>query len=477
MGFYVKKLFDNPVFKFISSIKLALPMILLISALLAAGTIVESHYSTAVAKRFVYGTWWFSLALLLLGLNVFCSAISRYPWKKHQTGFVITHLGILIILAGSLITQQYGLDGQIALNEGEQGHIFQEDKPTLYYQIDQDEIQQIPAAFTFSQPSPDKPVIVHLPNDGALMINQFYVNAQKRIVGREVETNEKGFPAVYVILNSSFVHENQWLFLENKDYGHLDLGPASVFFEKEFDWKKRLANGSKDISENALAILLADDGSLKYQTRHKWDFTPIQALKVNEDTSTGWMDMQFKVQERLPNAFPEETYEQEPFGYQKDLEPALHYEVIYRSEKKEGWLGMQTQNTFSLLGENFSLAYGPKQIHLPFSLHLVKFKLGLDPGTDKPASYASDIYYMDEENQGTQVPANISMNQPLHHRGYTVYQASYQALPGGKYTSVFAVGVDPGMFVKYTGAIVMVFGIILMFWFKNPAWGKKDKNA
>jgi len=39
------------------------------------------------------------------------------------------------------------------------------------------------------------------------------------------------------------------------------------------------------------------------------------------------------------------------------------------------------------------------------------------------------------------------------------------------------VGVDPGMGIKYTGAMVMVFGIILMFWFKNPAWGKKEKNA
>ena len=452
-------------------------MILLVSLLLAAGTIVESHYSTAVAKRFVYGTWWFSLALLLLGLNVFCSAISRYPWKKYQTGFVITHLGILIILAGSLITQQYGLDGQIGLNEGEQGHIFQEDKPTLYYQIDQDEIQQIPAAFTYSQPTPDKPLMVHLPNDGILMINQFFVNAQKRIHGREVETGEKGFPAVHVILNSSFVHENQWLFLSNKDYGHLDLGPASVFFEKESDWKKRMAEGAKDVSENALAILLADDGSLKYQTRHKWDFTPIQSLKVNEDTSTGWMDMQFKVQDRMPNAFPEETYEEEPFGYQKDLVPALHYEVINRSEKKEGWLGFQTESTFSLAGETFALAYGPKQIHLPFDIHLVKFKLGLDPGTDKPASYASDIYYIDQDNQGVQIPVDISMNQPLHHKGYTVYQASYQALPDGKYTSVFAIGSDPGMAVKYTGAIILVLGIILMFWFKNPAWGKKDKNV
>src|SRR5271154_6630262 len=113
---------------------MALPMILILAVLLASGTIVESRYSTVVAKRFVYGTWWFAGFMVLLAVNLFCSALSRFPWKKYQTGFVVTHLGILIVLAGSLMTQQMGVDGQIVLNEGEEGHVFQQDKATLYYQ-------------------------------------------------------------------------------------------------------------------------------------------------------------------------------------------------------------------------------------------------------------------------------------------------------------------------------------------------------
>jgi hypothetical protein len=171
---------------------------------------------------------------------------------------------------------------------------------------------------------------------------------------------------------------------------------------------------------------------------------------------------------------PEETFLPQPLPYQKDPEPALHYEALRRSEKKDGWLGFQNQVNFPLGGKNFGLAYGPKQISLPFSIRLIKFKLGLDPGTDKPASYASEIHYKDRTDQGTEVPANISMNEPLHYRGYTVYQASYQAMPDGKYISVFAVGKDPGIYLKYGGALVMVFGIILMFWFKNPTPGKKE---
>ncbi len=471
----MKKLFENKVFKFLASIQLALPMILLISALLAAGTIVESRYSTAVAKRFVYSTWWFNLALLLLGINVLCSALSRFPWKKHQTGFVITHLGILIILAGSFVTQQFGVDGQIALNEGETGHVVQEEKPTLYYQIDHGSIEQIAAGFEYRAPSPEHPLLIDLPHDGLLMINQFFVNAQKSVDGRPAGPNEKGFPGVHVVLDSSFVHENQWLFLGDPNYGHLDLGPAAVFFEKEADWEKRRAKDPQSIAPNTLAVILTADNKLKYQTSHNGQFTPMSPVTIGTENPTGWMDMQFKVADRVFNAVPEESYKPVDFGYQKDLNPALHYEVISRGGRKEGWLGFQNQTAFMLAGSAFELAYGPRQLELPFTLRLVKFHLGLDPGTQKAASYASDIYYTDMRNPGQEVPYDISMNKPLHHDGFTVYQASYEPQPDGKYVSVFAVGQDPGLAVKYTGAIVLVLGIILMFWFKNPAWGKKEK--
>ena len=69
------------------------------------------------------------------------------------------------------------------------------------------------------------------------------------------------------------------------------------------------------------------------------------------------------------------------------------------------------------------------------------------------------------------------MNKPLHYLGYTVFQASYEAEPGGKYISVFSVGNDPGIWLKYGGALVLVLGIVFMFWFKNPAWNKREPDA
>lgn len=157
---------ENRILKFLGSVQLALPMILILAVLLATGTIVESRFSTPVAKRFVYGTWWFGGFLVLLAINLFCSAFSRFPWKKYQTGFVITHLGIICVLAGSLVTQQMGVDGQIALKEGEQGHVFQEDKPHLYYQFGDGFIEKVPASFPFQAPNPDHPLLLNMPEGG-----------------------------------------------------------------------------------------------------------------------------------------------------------------------------------------------------------------------------------------------------------------------------------------------------------------------
>ncbi len=464
---------DNRTLRFLGSVKLALPMLLLLAILLATGTIVESRFSTPVAKRFVYGTWWFGSFMVLLAVNLICSAFSRFPWKKYQTGFVVTHLGIVCILAGSFITQQWGVDGQIALQEGEEGHSFQQDKPTLYYQMGEGVVEKVPAAFPYRAPNPDHPYRLKLEDGGLLMVDQFYLNAQKTIQGRPTEGNEKGFPAVHIKLDSSFVHQDTWLFLGDPQYAQIDLGPASVYFEGPKDAKKK----GDPYPTNAL-VVTRDAKGLRFKSRFHGKWGESQEVQPGQSYATGWMDMQFQVQEAMENALPEETFLPLSLEAQKDLIPAVHYEFLKGTDRKDGWLGYQDQPVSFLLSDQkyFSIAYGPQRLDLPFAIHLNKFEVGFDPGTEKPASYTSQVNYIDPE-QGTQTPFTIFMNHPLHHLGYTVFQASFEKDPNGKYISVFSVGMDPGLWLKYGGALVMVAGIIFMFWFKNPAWGKKGTNV
>ncbi len=450
-------------------------MLLILASVLASGTIVESLYSTAVAKRFVYGTWWFGVFLFLLGVNVLCSALSRLPWKKHHTGFVITHLGILFILVGSLVTQKFGSDGQIALAEGEEGNLFQEEKPTLYFQIGDDAPFQVPASFPLRATSSDNPKIIQLPGGGLLMLDQFIFNARKKVTAKIPDKDERGFPAIHLSLASSFVQEDRWMFLGSPDYSRLDMGPASVFFEREDIWRKKFKSLVMEGS-NVLAVLLKPDGNLQYQIRKRGSWEPEKKLEPDEEILTGWMDMKFKVSESLHEGLPKEYFSEEPLQSKSDLQPALHYEVIRDTDRKEGWIGYESQASFILHGEKFAMAYGPLQELLPFSVRLKKFNMGFDPGTTKPASFESDVFYTDPE-KGIQLAAVISMNQPLHYMGYTLFQASYSPAGNGKYVSVLSVGRDPGLWLKYGGALILVLGIIFMFWFKNPAWKKREQNS
>ena len=63
----------------------------------------------------VYHSWWFTVVLALLAINIFFAAAKKWPWKKHQTGFVITHLGLLTLLAGGILNSMSGMDAQMQL--------------------------------------------------------------------------------------------------------------------------------------------------------------------------------------------------------------------------------------------------------------------------------------------------------------------------------------------------------------------------
>ncbi|MFM1801729.1 MAG: hypothetical protein RJA81_1081 [Planctomycetota bacterium] len=104
---------------FLASLKLAVISLSALAALLAYATFFESWYGTQAARAYVYRSPIFYIVNFLLFANILCAATIRYPWKRHQTGFVITHIGLLTLIVGSLISQKFTDDGELGLAEGE----------------------------------------------------------------------------------------------------------------------------------------------------------------------------------------------------------------------------------------------------------------------------------------------------------------------------------------------------------------------
>src|SRR4051794_2913200 len=105
-------------YEFAASLRLAVVLILSAAFVLGWATFVESHYGLKAVHFGIYGTWWFTTLNVLLAINIFCAASIRFPWKRHQTGFVITHIGLLTLLFGVYLHRRSGIDAQLFAFEG-----------------------------------------------------------------------------------------------------------------------------------------------------------------------------------------------------------------------------------------------------------------------------------------------------------------------------------------------------------------------
>ena len=107
---------------FLSSLKLAVILLVLLLVGLAVGTIIESRVGVEAAGRLVYYSWWFLGLQALLAVNVAMSIADLFPWGKKRIGFLMLHTSLLLIFAGSGVTYFFKIEGTLGLWEGETGN-------------------------------------------------------------------------------------------------------------------------------------------------------------------------------------------------------------------------------------------------------------------------------------------------------------------------------------------------------------------
>lgn len=114
----VLRAFDA-VYRFLASLKLAVISLSALAAALAYATFFERNHGTAAVQEYVYQTRGFAILLAFLGANILCAALIRFPWKRRQTGFVVTHTGLLVLLLGCWYAKETADEGQVAISEGD----------------------------------------------------------------------------------------------------------------------------------------------------------------------------------------------------------------------------------------------------------------------------------------------------------------------------------------------------------------------
>jgi len=108
----------------------------------------------------------------------------------------------------------------------------------------------------------------------------------------------------------------------------------------------------------------------------------------------------------------------------------------------------------------YSIALRHRRTPMPLLVRLLDFNKQMHPGTAIARSFSSDV---EIKADGITRELTISMNKPLRHRGFTLYQQSYQETPQGKQASTFAVARNYGRLLPYVSTAIVVAGMIVHF--------------
>ncbi len=575
-------------FRLLGSLKLAVVLIAVLAGVLAWATFVEAGKGREYTQWHVYHSRWFAALLGLLAVNIFASAASRFPWGRKRIGFLITHGGLLVLLAGSIQTFVAGIDGQLGFEEGQTANsvrITDRCQFTASWQAQGSGSRPRSVAFIF-HPGPvdwpdGKTLDVGELGGVAIEVLKFYRHA--RVEEDWVEDRVgRGSPALKFVLagpDGRPVRE-EWLVADQLG-SQVFVGPVKFEFQRvlmdsmlEDFLKPPAADTDKDgvlsmhyegrmqripVSKSIGKKIPLGDGKVqveiaehlpdakplsggRYTSRSEKPNNPLLELRVhvgkehplrqiafarfpflNHDGIHGascpvkfWyhhpavtsesgveflqtpdrkvycrvgMDGKYQsrgavtkdqpiefaaqftvsISELLPHARREVSFlplELGP-GEERDVEPAALIRVSAGGTTEEVWMqrnhseyGMQRIQTKE---GPLDLRFGNEHLPLGFSLRLVRFTRGMNPGRMGAASFASRVRLIDPHH-GINEERNISMNEPLSHGRYTFYQSSYKDLDNGKSASILSVAYDPGRLAKYLGSLMICLGIFVMFY-------------
>jgi hypothetical protein len=276
----------------LASLRLGVILIVALAAVCAVATIYESRHGTAAAQRDFYQTGWFSALLVLLAVNILFAVLKKYPWTKHQAGFLMAHAGILILLAGSLLSLHLGLDGSLALYEGEEGDRVSLPAQALQVALPGHEAHgSFPMDLRRLAAGPGREQRLAIPGSAVSVVVEGALAHAEAV--EDLEEGISGGPALHFVLQGSFGHQDAWLVAADPSRSHLDFGP--VLFDLHAVADAHDAHASGQAPANRLAFTVPPDRILRYALTSRKGPGSRGAVRLGQPIRTPWMGMEVVV--------------------------------------------------------------------------------------------------------------------------------------------------------------------------------------
>jgi len=444
--------------KFLASLKLAVFIILSIGVISAVGTFYESLYNAEYAKLVVYQSFWMVAVQILLAINLTAVMVDRLPWKERHIPFLLAHVGIIMVLMGSVVTYYYGIDGTMLFPLGGKNRFVRVNQKAfnVYSSFDGSKFTTLVSEDVdfFKADFKEDPKVFKVAPGSEVEVVDYYVFAEAKSQVLDSENEEDG-PAVRFFIEGARAKETGWL-VANKIFKEVEqtMGLAKIKLGM------KAPKPSYAAPNEIYFYPTGEPQKVGYRLFNRSGESAGE-LSVGEVIETGWMDFKLRVLSYKPHAY-EGTY------FDKIETPhAFSTEAVkVKFMGEEYWLGLNQPVKVFLKDRVYVLAYEQKRVDIGFNMHLKKFKVGRYQGSLRAASYESLVDAGGEE-------VLISMNEPYKKNGLTFYQSSFQEDEMGNPThSILSVNKDPGRWIKYLGCLLICLGSAVLFYFKrrNGKW-------
>ena len=425
---------------------------------MAVGTFIESMYSTATARIYIYNARWFELMMLLFVIN-FVGNINRYKlWKWSKWPLLALHLSWILIILGAGVTRYISYEGMMPIAEGEASSSFYSDKTFLTAYIDGDlegsrKRKVLEDAMIFSGEG-RKSSLPWSTQFGNTPIEIKYVDFIPHAVEGVIE--DPTAPYILKIVESGdgarhdhFIQEGEVANIHNVLFSFNQHTPGAI--ELTFDGE---AYGIKSPFD-AQFMRMADQfqGALKAEEPDALQLRSLYTIGefgfvIPDPAIRGRVDV---IEADKDSA--DETKE------------ALVLEVdVAGNSKRVTLMGGQGytdfQPSFEWGGLTFTMRYGSKEYELPFAIKLNDFIAEKYPGTETNyASFMSRIEVQDDPS----FDYDIYMNHVLDHKGYRFFQSSFFPDESG---TVLSVNHDQwGTWITYIGYFLLYGGLMGLIFF------------
>ncbi|MEL6383079.1 MAG: cytochrome c biogenesis protein ResB [Cyanobacteria bacterium J06626_18] len=207
--------------KFLGSIRLAVPLLAAIAAILIVATFYESNVGSATVQREVYKSAWFGALMFLLAVNLGISTLSRYPWRgPRKIGFALTHWGLIVIIAGSAAVIHLSTEGMLLVRT--------DSGPNNQIRVEGDLLEVVTPEQTQQQTD------IFIRPDGSIYPEKFAGLSLASYSDKAIKTvrfTDDGTVdnlAVKVQLQSDLMGQTleRWLAVAPVGYSQMDIGPA-----------------------------------------------------------------------------------------------------------------------------------------------------------------------------------------------------------------------------------------------------------